>query len=152
MTALVNTKYAGSHTFSVSIDGKLKSIVAPVVARKLSIKEEYIMDIKTSGELFPGKQTKAATNQLSPLKTPSTSDIILEDDSDNEEPEILEEPTSQKKGRKTTEKEEERYVEKRKKKTNHQEQKAKKIKKGKDYKKQDEEMTLTEEGQKRTEK
>ncbi|CAG2236996.1 unnamed protein product [Mytilus edulis] len=150
MTALVNTKYAGSHTFS--IDCKLKSIVAPVVARKLSIKEEYIMDIKTSGELFPGKQTKAATNQLSPLKTPSTSDIILEDDSDNEEPEILEEPTSQKKGRKTTEKEEERYVEKRKKKTNHQEQKAKKIKKGKDYKKQDEEMTLTEEGQKRTEK
>ncbi|CAG2256942.1 unnamed protein product [Mytilus edulis] len=152
MTALVNTKYAGSHTFSVSIDGKLKSIVTPVVARKLSIKEEYITDIKTSGELFPGKQTKAATNQLSPLKTPSTSDIILEDDSDNEEPEILEEPTSQKKGRKTTEKEEERYVEKRKKKTNHQEQKAKKIKKGKDYKKQDEEMTLTEEGQKRTEK
>ncbi|XP_063443738.1 uncharacterized protein LOC134724566 [Mytilus trossulus] len=152
MTALVNTKYAGSHTFSVSIDGKLKSIVTPVVARKLSIKEEYITDIKTSGELFPGKQTKAATNQLSPLKTPSTSDIILEDDSDNEEPEILEEPTSQKKGRKTTEKEEERYVEKRKKKTNHQEQKAKKIKKGKDYKKQDEEMPLTEEGQKRTEK
>ena len=152
MTALVNTKYAGSHTFSVSIDGKLKSIVTPVVARKLSIKEEYITDIKTSGELFPGKQTKAATNQLSPLKTPSTSDIILEDDSDNEEPEILEEPTSQKKGRKTTEKEEERYVEKRKKKTNHQGQKAKKIKKGKDYKKQDEEMTLTEEGQKRTEK
>ncbi|XP_071151379.1 uncharacterized protein [Mytilus edulis] len=152
MTALVNTKYAGSHTFSVSIDGKLKSIVTPVVARKLSIKEEYITDIKTSGKLFPGKQTKAATNQLSPLKTPSTSDIILEDDSDNEEPEILEEPTSQKKGRKTTEKEEEKYVEKRKKKTNHQEQKAKKIKKGKDYKKQDEEMTLTEEGQKRTEK
>ncbi|CAG2256847.1 unnamed protein product [Mytilus edulis] len=152
MTALVNIKYAGSHTFSISIDGKLKSIVTPVVARKLSISEEYITDIKTSDELFPGKQTKAVTNPLSPLKTPSTSDIILEDDSDNEEPEILEKATSQKKGRKTTEKEEERYVEKRKKKTNHQEQKAKKIKKGKDDKKQDEEMTLTEEEQKRKEK
>ncbi|XP_076095651.1 uncharacterized protein LOC143066725 [Mytilus galloprovincialis] len=130
------------------------------IPRVGSTLEEYVRE--TNGhcfsghiigcELFPGKQTKAATNQLSPLKTPSTSDIILEDDSDNEEPEILEEPTSQKKGRKTTEKEEERYVEKIKKKTNHQEQKAKKIKKGKDYKKQDEEMTLTEEGQKRTEK
>ncbi|CAG2206344.1 unnamed protein product [Mytilus edulis] len=150
MTALVNIKYAGSHTFSISTDGKLKSIVTPVVARKLSISEEYITDIKTSDELFPGKQTIAVTNPLSPLKTPSTSDIILEDDSDNEEPEILEKATSQKKGRKT-EKEEERNVEKRKKKTNHQEQKAKKIKKGKDDKKQDEEMTLTEEEQKRRE-
>ena len=150
MTALVNIKYAGSHTFSISIDGKLKSIETPVVARKLSISEEYITDIKTSDELFPGKQTIAVTNPLSPLKTPSTSDIILEDDSDNEEPEISEKATSQKKGRKT-EKEEERNVEKRKKKTNHQEQKAKKIKKGKDDKKQDEEMTLTEEEQKRRE-
>ncbi|CAG2204370.1 unnamed protein product [Mytilus edulis] len=97
ITALVNIKYAGSHTFSISIDGKLKSIVTPVVARKLSISEEYITDIKTSDELFPGKQTKAVTNPLSPLRTPSTSDIILEDDSDNEEPEILEKATSQKK-------------------------------------------------------
>ncbi|CAC5399331.1 unnamed protein product [Mytilus coruscus] len=142
MTALVNIKYAGSHTFSASIDGKLKSIVTPVVARKLSISEEYIADIKTSDELFPGKQTKAITNPLSPLKTPSTSDIILEDDGDNEEPEILnEKATSQKKSKKT-ENEGEKNGEKRKKKNNHQEQKAMKIKQGKGDKKQDEEIRL----------
>ncbi|XP_052069576.1 neurofilament medium polypeptide-like [Mytilus californianus] len=152
MTALVNTKYAGSHTFSASIDGKLKSIVTPVVARKLSISEEYIADIKTSDELFPGKQTKAITNPLSPLKTPSTSDIILEDDSDNEEPEILnEKATSQKKSKKT-ENEGEKNGEKRKKKNNHQEQKAKKIKQGKGDKEQDEEIRLKEEELRKQEK
>ncbi|XP_052075421.1 uncharacterized protein LOC127712855 [Mytilus californianus] len=148
MTALVNTKYAGSHTFSASIDGQLKSIGTPVVARKLSISEEYIADIKTSDELFPGKQTKAITNPLSPLKTPSTSDIILEDDSDNKEPEILnEKATSQKKSKKT-----ENEGEKRKKKNNHQEQKAKKIKQGEGDKEQDEEIRLKEEEQRKQEK
>ncbi|CAC5364595.1 unnamed protein product [Mytilus coruscus] len=151
------------NTFSASIDGKLKSIVTPVVARKLSISEEYIADIKTSDELFPGKQTKAITNPLSPLKTPSTSDIILEDDSDNEEPEILnEKATSQKKSKKT-ENEGEKNGEKRKKKNNHQEQKAKKIKQGKvrlkeaelkrkEKQKQEEEIRRKEEEQRKQEK
>ncbi|CAC5422630.1 unnamed protein product [Mytilus coruscus] len=152
MTALVNIKYAGSHTFSASIDGKLKSIVTPVVARKLSISEEYIADIKTSDELFPGKQTKAITNPLSPLKTPSTSDIILEDDSDNEEPEILNEKATSPKKCKKTENEGEKNGKKRKKKNNHQEQKAKKIKQGKGDKKQDEEIRLKEEEQRKQEK
>ncbi|CAC5410327.1 unnamed protein product [Mytilus coruscus] len=152
MTALVNIKYAGSHTFSASIDGKLKSIVTPVVARKLSISEEYIADIKTSDELFPGKQTKAITNPLSPLKTPSISDIILEDDSDNEEPEILNEKATSPKKSKKTENEGEKNGEKRKKKNNHQEQKAKKIKQGKGDKKQDEEIRLKEEEQRKQEK
>ncbi|CAC5426212.1 unnamed protein product [Mytilus coruscus] len=133
MTALVNIKYTGLHTFSVPIDGELKSIMMLVVARKLSISDEYIADIKTSDELFPGKHTKASTNPLSPLKTPSTSDIILEDDRENEEPEILnEKATSQKKSK--TENEE-----------------AKKIKQGKDDKKQDQEIRLKEEEQKRRE-
>ncbi|CAG2237021.1 unnamed protein product [Mytilus edulis] len=135
MTALVNTTYAGSHTFSVSIDGKPKSIVTPVVAR--NYRYQSITDIKTSDELFPGKQTKAVTNQLSPLKTPSTSDIILEDDSDNEEPEILEEATSQKENGKQEQEEIKRKEEDHKK---------------RETQKQEEDVRLKEAEQKRKEK
>ncbi|CAC5385470.1 unnamed protein product [Mytilus coruscus] len=44
---------------------------------------EYIADIKTSDELFPGKQQ--ITTIPKPLSSPSTSGILLEDDSDEKE-------------------------------------------------------------------
>ncbi|CAC5407909.1 unnamed protein product [Mytilus coruscus] len=80
------THNTGVHTFSTTIDGELRLIINAVIARKFSITEEYIADIKTSDELLPGKHlTLINPKPLSLLKTPLTSSILLQDDSEEDD-------------------------------------------------------------------
>ena len=89
MTALMNVTYVRTKPFGNRIDGELKIMLGKIVSRKLAVKEEIVKEIKTTEELFPNRN-KSAVRPLSPLRTPSTSNIILDEveemqDGDNDE-------------------------------------------------------------------
>jgi hypothetical protein len=63
--------------------GELKTTISQIIAKKLSIKQDVIEDLKTAEELFPVRTELEQTTILSPLRTPSTSGILLDDDSSN---------------------------------------------------------------------
>ncbi|CAC5379300.1 unnamed protein product [Mytilus coruscus] len=68
--------------FKLDLERELKPVLIAVVARKLSVSvsEQFVVSI-TTDELFPGKAQSIIPKPISPLKKPSTSDILLEDDS-----------------------------------------------------------------------
>ena len=81
MTALIGIRYNGSMTFEITLDKEQKETISKVASRKLSIKETLITAIKTNEELFPAKKAKMTVPiPLSPLKTPSTSEIVLDEE------------------------------------------------------------------------
>ena len=59
-------------------------MISRIIAKKLFIKEDFIQDIKTAEEVFPVRTELAPTTTLSPLRTPSTSGILLDDVVGNE--------------------------------------------------------------------
>ena len=81
MTALMTKTYICTRTFSIPIEDENLKIISKVVARKLSIKEDMVKEIRTTEELFPAKKPRMSIEKpLSPLQTPFTSDIVLEED------------------------------------------------------------------------
>jgi hypothetical protein len=66
--------------FDSEIVGELKTTISQIIAKKLSIKQDVIEDLKTAEELFPVRTELEPTTILSPLRTPSTSGILLDDD------------------------------------------------------------------------
>jgi hypothetical protein len=53
MTSLTGVTYTGVKPFDSEIVGELKTPMSPIIAKKLSIKQDVIEDIKTAEELFP---------------------------------------------------------------------------------------------------
>jgi hypothetical protein len=53
MTSLTGVTYTGVKPFDSEIVGELKTTISQIIAKKLSIKQDVIEDIKTAEELFP---------------------------------------------------------------------------------------------------
>lgn len=79
MTSLMGVAYPGVKPFDSEITGELKTTISQIIAKKLSIKEAFIEHMKTAEELFPVITGLEQSTALSPLRTPSTSGILLDD-------------------------------------------------------------------------
>jgi hypothetical protein len=77
MTALMGVTYNGLKPFDSPTVGDLKT-TSQIIAKKLSVKKDFIQDIKTAEKVFPVRSELEPTT-LSPLRTPSTSGILLDD-------------------------------------------------------------------------
>jgi hypothetical protein len=84
MTSLTGVTYTGVKPFDSEIVGELKTTISQIIAKKLSIKQDVTEDLKTAEELFPVRTELEPTTILSPLRTPSTSGKLLDDDVGNE--------------------------------------------------------------------
>ena len=84
MTSLTGVTYTGVKPFDSEIVGELKTTISQIIAKKVSIKQDVIEDIKTAEELFPVRTELEPTTILSTLRTPSTSGILLDYDVGNE--------------------------------------------------------------------
>ena len=76
--------YTGLKPFDSEIVGELKATISQIIAKKLSIKQDFIEDIKTAEELFRVRTELEQTTTLSHLRTPFTSGILLDDVVGNE--------------------------------------------------------------------